>query len=70
VIFRFYNDEWELFIQNCGFTDIELEIIPLIRRGWAQIDIAAELCISLRTFARHKKRIEDKIIHYISKQTA
>lgn len=64
---KFYNDEWELFLQNCGFTDNELEIIPYIRRGWAQIDIAEELSISLSTFSRRNKSIMDKIARYISK---
>jgi DNA-binding NarL/FixJ family response regulator len=64
---NFYNDEWETFIANCGFTDDELEVVPLLRRGWAQIDIAVELCISLSTLKRRKKRISQKIIRYISK---
>lgn len=65
--FKFYNDEWELFIANCGFSDEELAIVSLIRRGWASADIAAELCLSDRTLARRKDRIIDKIIHYIAK---
>ena len=69
MVMRFYNDEWESFINNCGFTDDELEIVAYIRRGWAQIDIAAELCISLSTFARRYKRIKQKILRYISKSS-
>ena len=65
--FKFYNDEWELFIAHCGFSDEELSIITYIRRGWASADIAAELCLSGRTLARRKDRIIEKIIHYISK---
>lgn len=64
---RFYNDEWEDFIANCGFTDDEMEIVNLIRRGWAQIDIAVELSISLSTLKRRKKRISQKILRHISK---
>jgi DNA-binding NarL/FixJ family response regulator len=64
--FKFFSDEWETLIANCGFCDDELEIIQLLRRGWAQIDIAAELCISLSTCVRRKKQITEKIIHYIS----
>ena len=63
---RFFKDEWESIIENCGFTDDELEIIHLVRRGWAQIDIAEELCISLSTFSRRFKRIKQKIFRYIS----
>ena len=65
----FYNDEWELIINNCGFTDDELEIVKFLRRGWAQADIAAEVCISRRTLVRRKKSITKKIIHYISNTT-
>lgn len=64
---RFFKDEWESIIKNCGFTDDELEIVEYVRRGWAQIDIAEELCISLSTFARRFKRIKQKIIHFIGK---
>ena len=63
---RFYNDEWESFLKNCGFTDDELDIIPFLRRGWASVDIAEELSISTSTLARRKKRIMEKIIRYIS----
>ena len=64
--FRFYKDEWDLFLENCGFTDDEYEIIPLLRKGWALADVAAELNISDSTLKRRKKSIENKIIRYIS----
>lgn len=64
---KFFNDEWEEFINNCGFADNELEIIPFLRRGWYSVDIAEELNISVSTFKRRKKRIEQKIIRYIQK---
>lgn len=67
MIMRFFNDEWESFVENCGFTDDELEIVKFLRKGWAGIDIAEELCISLSTLTRRKKRISQKIIRYISK---
>ena len=65
--FKFFCDEWETCVENCGFSDDELEIVKLLRRDWAQADIAAELSISLSTCVRRKKRITEKIIHYISK---
>lgn len=61
----FYKDEWDGIINNCDFTDIEIKIIELLRRGWCLIDIAEELYISLSTVKRRKKSIENKIIHYI-----
>lgn len=64
---KFFNDEWELFMSNCGFTDDETEIVHLLRRGWYCVDIAAELNISHSTLKRRKKKIEQKIIRYISK---
>ena len=64
---RFFNDEWELFVKNCGFTDDELEIIPYLRRGWACVDIAEEISMSLSTLKRRRKRIGNKIIRYLSK---
>lgn len=66
--FKFYNDEWKLFLEHCGFTDDELEIIHFLRRGWALVDIAAELCISVSTLTRRKRQITNKIIRYISKR--
>jgi DNA-binding NarL/FixJ family response regulator len=67
MIKKFFNDEWESFIENCGFTDDELEIVKFLRRGWAQVDIAAELCISLSTLTRRKKRISEKILRFMCK---
>ena len=64
---KFFVDEWELFLGNCGFTDNELELIPFLRRGWASIDIAEELSISMSTVARRKKAIMEKIARYISR---
>lgn len=64
--FRFFNDEWELFVEHCGFSDSELEIIPFLRKEWALIDIATELNISVSTLERRKNRISEKIARYIS----
>ena len=61
----FLKSEWEEFIDKCDFTDNELEILPFIRRGWAQVDIAAELCISHSTLKRRLKNINNKITKYI-----
>lgn len=62
---KFLKSEWEDFISNCDFTDYELEMLPFLRRGWAQVDIAAELCISHSTLKRRLKNINDKITKYI-----
>lgn len=65
---KFFNDEWELFVNNCGFTDDELEIVKFLRKGWVCADISAELCISLSTLKRRKSRIKQKILRYIVKE--
>lgn len=64
---RFFNDEWESFIENCGFTDDELEIVSFLRKGWACADIAEEVNVSLSTLMRRRKRIKQKIIRYIGR---
>lgn len=64
---NFFNDEWDEFVENCGFTDEEYEVVVLLRRGWYLIDIAEELNISLSTAARRRKRVGQKIIRYIAK---
>lgn len=62
---QFYADEWEEFIRNCGFTDAELEVVALLRRGWYSIDIAEEINVSKRTVDRLRKRITQKITRYL-----
>lgn len=62
---NFYYDEWEQFVKYCGFTDIEQEIVKYLRRGWYEVDIAAELNMSHSTVTRKKKKIKNKILRYI-----
>jgi DNA-binding NarL/FixJ family response regulator len=65
---RFYNDEWNEFVENCGFTDDELRIVALLRRGWFAVDIGEELGYSRRTIERRKKSIKSKILRWIERQ--
>lgn len=65
---QFYNDEWELFVQNCGFTDDEMAVVVLLRRGWYSVDIAEELSVSLSTVKRRRNNIKKKISRYLIKQ--
>lgn len=62
---KFFADEWETFITHCGFTDSELEVITLLRRGWHEEDIAAETYTSRSTVKRRKKSIAIKISHFL-----
>ena len=65
---RFYNDEWETFIEHCGFTDDELEVIAYLRRGWYAVDIAAEINTCQRTVERRKRSIRNKIARYLIRE--
>ena len=62
----FYPEEWAEFIEHCDFTDTELEIIKLTRRGWLIADISAELYMSESTIKRKRKSVVNKILHYIA----
>ena len=57
---EFRKEDWEEFLANIDFTDNEQKIIPLIRRGWYQMDIAAELDISVSTVKRRFPPIPNK----------
>lgn len=60
-ILNFKRCEWEKFIKEIDFTDVELELIKYIRRGWYDEDIAAELHCCRSTISRMKKSIYSKI---------
>lgn len=62
---EFRKEDWEEFLANIDFTDNEQKIIPLIRRGWYQMDIAAELDISVSTVKRRITSITNKVVSYI-----
>lgn len=62
---NFSKDEWDRLVENCGFTDDELEIIVFLRRGWYGMDIAEELSISHSTLKRRRMRIAKKIKRYL-----
>lgn len=62
---EFRKEDWEEFLANIDFTDNEQKIIPLIRRGWYQMDIAAELDISVSTVKRRITSITNKVVCYI-----
>lgn len=64
---NFFKDEWDDFVENCGFTDVELEIVALLRRGWVSIDIAEELSISHSTVKAKRSQIGKKITRYLLK---
>lgn len=63
----FLESEWREFIENCAFTDDELEIIPYLKRGVYLYAIAQQLNVSEKTIKRRKKRIEYKMIKYLTR---
>lgn len=62
---QFDRKEWEEFLDNIDFTDDEVKVISLTRRGWKQEDIASELYISRRTVSRRYTSIMSKIVRYV-----
>ena len=57
----FPRSEYEHYVSECGFTDEELQVLNLRRRGWYLVDIAAELNVSVRTVKRRSASITNKI---------
>lgn len=62
----FNKKEWEEFLKNIDFTDVEIKIITFLRRGWRQVDIAQELFLCEKTINRYCKKIKNKIVFYIA----
>ena len=62
---EFLEFEWKEFVDNCAFTDDELEIIPYLKRGIYLYSIAQRLNVSEKTVQRRKKSIENKMIKYL-----
>lgn len=62
----FYPEEWEEFIENCDFTEEELEVIRLTRLGYYIQAIALKMNLSDSTIKRRRKSIVRKILHYIA----
>lgn len=61
MAFDFSYREYELLKQRCPFTDEELEVFELRRRGYSVVHISAELYKSTATIDRRIKSIKRKI---------
>lgn len=55
------ESDYRTLMANVHLTDEEGEIVALLRRGWKNIDIAAELGWCERTIERRNKKIYKKI---------
>ena len=58
----FNKAEYDYFIENCGFTDRQIEILNLRRRGKTIVEISMVVNLSTRTIDRELKAIRKKII--------
>lgn len=65
----FTKQEYDYFIENCGFTDRQIEILNLRRRGLSIIQISMyegeNLPTSTRTVDREIRKIKNKILRII-----
>lgn len=61
----FNKSEYEYFIENCNFTERELEILNLRRKGKTIIEISFLTHLSDRTINREIKKIKNKILKEI-----
>lgn len=61
----FLESEYQSFYNNCNFTDRQLEILNLRRKGKSIIEISMSLCIGEATVSRELKKIKKKILRVI-----
>lgn len=65
----FTKQEYDYFIENCGFTDRQIEILNLRRKGMSIVQISMYegkyLPISTRTVDREIRKIKHKILKVI-----
>ena len=59
--FDFSNTEYQRFVSVCPFSDEELKVLELRRRGKSVIEISLALAMSDRTVSRRIKSIAKKI---------
>ena len=61
----FLESEYEMFYNNCNFTDRQVEILNLRRKGKSIIEISLTTNISEATVNRELKKIKKKILRVI-----
>ncbi|MCI9085780.1 MAG: hypothetical protein HFE51_05080 [Clostridia bacterium] len=60
-MFDFSYNEYQRFLERCPFTDEEIEILNLKRRGKSNVYVSIKLHMSERTVCRRLKSIKKKI---------
>ena len=61
----FLESEYKMFYNNCNFTDRQVEILNLRRKGKSIIEISLTTNISEATVNRELKKIKKKILRVI-----
>ena len=61
----FLESEYQMFYNNCNFTERQLEILNLRRKGKSIIEISMSLNMGEDTVYRELKRIKKKILRVI-----
>ena len=61
----FLESEYEMFYNNCNFTDRQLEILNLRRKGKSIVEISMSLNMGEATVSRELKKIKKKILKVI-----
>lgn len=61
----FLESEYEMFYNNCNFTDRQLEILNLRRKGKSIVEISMSLNMGEATVSRELKKIKKKILRII-----
>lgn len=61
----FLESEYEIFYKSCNFTDRQLEILNLRRKGKSIIEISMGLNMGEATVSRELKKIKKKILRVI-----
>lgn len=61
----FLESEYQKFYNECNFTDRQMEILMLRRKGKSIIEISLSLNMSEATVSREIKKIKKKILKII-----
>lgn len=61
----FLESEYQMFYNNCNFTDRQLEILNLRRKGKSIVEIFMSLNMGEATVSRELKKIKKKILRVI-----
>lgn len=61
-LFNFCKDEENFLIENCNFTEDELNVFKLKQKGWSIVQIAMSIPTSERTVNGIVDSITNKII--------